>query len=189
MLLIVLKPLFVFSLSINSITIIMFFLNLLVLIFFCKGHLDRGHASDTAKWQWIVSVQPSSTIFLTIPFSHNDCWHQGFCLHLALSSGSSFHRNSSSCNFSLPISYSLNKKSICVSCQLGKSKQLSFSDSSRESIAPLEILHCDVGPLPLIFWVIVVIMLLLLMVFLIFVECFLFQINSMFILHLLNWSL
>jgi hypothetical protein len=54
-------------------------------------------------------------------------------------------------NFSLPISYSLNKKSIFVSCQLGKSKQLSFSDSSRESTAPLEILHCDVGPLPLIF--------------------------------------
>jgi hypothetical protein len=35
-------------------------------------------------------------------------------------------------------------KFVCVSCQLGKSRQLSFSDSSRESTAPLEILHYDV---------------------------------------------
>ena len=31
-----------------------------------------------------------------------------------------------------------------MSCQLGKSRQLSFFDSSRESTAPLEILHYDV---------------------------------------------
>jgi len=31
-----------------------------------------------------------------------------------------------------------------VSCQLGKSRQLPFSDSSRESTAPFEIIHSDV---------------------------------------------
>ena len=47
-------------------------------------------------------------------------------------------------NYSLPVSDSFNKKSICVSCQLGKSKQLPFSASSRESTAPLELIHSDV---------------------------------------------
>jgi hypothetical protein len=47
-------------------------------------------------------------------------------------------------NFNVPVSDSINKKFVCVSCQLGKSRQLSFSDSSRESTAPLEILHYDV---------------------------------------------
>jgi len=31
-----------------------------------------------------------------------------------------------------------------VSCQLGKSKQLPFSDSLRESTTPLELIHSDV---------------------------------------------
>ena len=47
-------------------------------------------------------------------------------------------------NFSLPVSDSINKKTVCVSCQLGKSRQLPFSDSSRESTAPLELIHSDV---------------------------------------------
>ena len=47
-------------------------------------------------------------------------------------------------NYSLPVSDSFNKKSICVSCQLGKSKQLPFSASSRESTTPLELIHSDV---------------------------------------------
>jgi len=34
--------------------------------------------------------------------------------------------------FSLPVTDSINKQGIYVSCQLGKSKQLPFSDSSRE---------------------------------------------------------
>jgi len=47
-------------------------------------------------------------------------------------------------NFSLPVSDSINKTSVWVRCQLGKSKQLPFSDSSRESTATLEIIHSDV---------------------------------------------
>ena len=47
-------------------------------------------------------------------------------------------------NYSLLVSDSFNKKSICVSCQLGKSKQLPFSASSRESTAPLELIHSNV---------------------------------------------
>jgi histone deacetylase 1/2 len=46
--------------------------------------------------------------------------------------------------FSLPITGSIHKQGICVSCQLGKSKQLPFSDSSRESTTPLELIHSDV---------------------------------------------
>jgi hypothetical protein len=34
--------------------------------------------------------------------------------------------------FFLPVTDSINKQGIYVSCQLGKSKQLPFSDSSRE---------------------------------------------------------
>jgi transposase InsO family protein len=47
-------------------------------------------------------------------------------------------------NFNLPVSDSINKKSVYVSCELGKFRQLSFSDSSRESTAPLETLHYNV---------------------------------------------
>ncbi|RVW82846.1 Retrovirus-related Pol polyprotein from transposon TNT 1-94 [Vitis vinifera] len=47
-------------------------------------------------------------------------------------------------NYSLPISDFFNKESICVSFQLGKSKQSPFSTSSRESTAPLELIHFDV---------------------------------------------
>ena len=39
---------------------------------------------------------------------------------------------------------SFNKKSIYVSCQLGKSKQLPFYASSIESTTPLEFIHSDV---------------------------------------------
>jgi hypothetical protein len=46
--------------------------------------------------------------------------------------------------FSLPVSDSINKTSVYAPCQLGKSKQLPFSDSSRESTALLEIIHSDV---------------------------------------------
>jgi len=46
--------------------------------------------------------------------------------------------------FSLPVNDSINKQTLYVSCQLGKSKQLPFSDSTTESTAPLEIIHSDV---------------------------------------------
>jgi len=46
--------------------------------------------------------------------------------------------------FSLPVNDSINKQTLCVSCQLGKSKQLPFSDSTIESTTPLEIIHSDV---------------------------------------------
>jgi len=91
--------------------------------------------------------------------------------------------------FSLPVSDSINKTSVCAPCQLGKSKQLPFSDSSRESTAPLEIIHSDVWSTstPSLsgcrYYVIFIDDF-----FFIFVGCFLFQISLMFILHLLNSS-
>jgi hypothetical protein len=45
-------------------------------------------------------------------------------------------------NFSLPVSDSINKTSVCVRCQLGKSKQLPFSDSSRESTSTPSLRGC-----------------------------------------------
>ena len=54
-------------------------------------------------------------------------------------------------NYSLPVSDSFNKKSIYVTCQLGKYKQFPFSASSRESTAssrestaPLDLINSDV---------------------------------------------
>jgi hypothetical protein len=52
-------------------------------------------------------------------------------------------------NFQLPISSSKAIQSICSSCQLEKSKQLSFLDSSCVSYAPLELIHSDVWISPL----------------------------------------
>jgi len=92
-------------------------------------------------------------------------------------------------NFSLPVSDSINKKTVCVSCQLGKSRQLPFSDSSRESTAPLELIYSNVwsNSTPSLsgcrYYVIFI------DDFTRFVGCFLFQINPMFILPLLNSSL
>jgi hypothetical protein len=44
----------------------------------------------------------------------------------------------------LPVSGLINKSQVCESCQLGKSKQLPFSKSSRVSTSPLELIHSDV---------------------------------------------
>jgi transposase InsO family protein len=45
---------------------------------------------------------------------------------------------------------SLDKTRICESCQLGKSKQLPFVESTRCTFAPLELIHSDVwiSPIP-----------------------------------------
>jgi hypothetical protein len=48
----------------------------------------------------------------------------------------------------LPVSGSINKSQVCDSCQLGKAKQLPFSDSARVSSAPLELIHSDVWTSP-----------------------------------------
>jgi hypothetical protein len=45
----------------------------------------------------------------------------------------------------LPItSFSFNKSTVCISCQLGKSKKLPFHGSSYVFIAPLELIHTDI---------------------------------------------
>jgi hypothetical protein len=44
----------------------------------------------------------------------------------------------------LPLSSSVDKTRICESCQLGKSKQLPFCESTRVSTSPLELIHSDV---------------------------------------------
>jgi hypothetical protein len=70
-------------------------------------------------------------------------WHR----HLRHPSANILHRVIS--KFSFPITDSINKQGVCVSCQLGKSKQLPFSDSSRESTTPLELIHSMFGLLSL----------------------------------------
>lgn len=51
-------------------------------------------------------------------------------------------------NQNLPLSGSEDKTRICESCQLGKSKQLPFCESTRISTSPLEIIHSDVWTSP-----------------------------------------
>jgi hypothetical protein len=48
----------------------------------------------------------------------------------------------------LPLCGPVNKHSVCESCQLGKSKQLPFSLSSRWTKSPLELIHSDVWTSP-----------------------------------------
>jgi hypothetical protein len=45
-------------------------------------------------------------------------------------------------------SFSFNKNSICISCQMGKSKKLPFYCSSHVSVSPLEIIHLDIWTSP-----------------------------------------
>ena len=142
----VLKPLFIFSLSINSVTIIMFFFNSLVLIFSVKDILTRDTLltglSDNGLYpinlpQIYSSPYHALTMIVGVKAS-TSTWHYRLghpstgILHLIIS------------NFNLPVNDSINKKFVCVFCQLGKSRKLSFFDSLRESTAPLEILHYDV---------------------------------------------
>jgi len=47
-------------------------------------------------------------------------------------------------NHCLPLTGSLDRTRVCESCQLGKSKQLPFFDSTRTSTRPLELVHSDV---------------------------------------------
>jgi hypothetical protein len=44
----------------------------------------------------------------------------------------------------LPLAGSFDRTRVCELCQLGKSKQLSFFESSRQSSSPLELIHSDV---------------------------------------------
>jgi hypothetical protein len=49
----------------------------------------------------------------------------------------------------LPLVVSFNKSRVCESCQLGKSKQLPFSESNRISTSPLELIHSNVWTSPI----------------------------------------
>jgi hypothetical protein len=51
---------------------------------------------------------------------------------------------------SLPVSGTLVKSHLCSSCQLGKCKKLPFTESTRESTSPLQIIHSDVWSSPII---------------------------------------
>jgi hypothetical protein len=53
-------------------------------------------------------------------------------------------------SFQLPLAGSLSVDHICSHCQLGKSKQLPFSDSTRVSSHPLELIHSDVWVSPIV---------------------------------------
>jgi hypothetical protein len=52
--------------------------------------------------------------------------------------------------FQLPLAGSLSVDHICSHCQLGKSKQLPFSNSTRVSSLPLEFIHSDVWVSPIV---------------------------------------
>jgi hypothetical protein len=49
----------------------------------------------------------------------------------------------------LPLAGSLDKTRVCEACQLGKSKQLPFVDSTRCTSKLLELIHSDVWTLPI----------------------------------------
>jgi hypothetical protein len=49
----------------------------------------------------------------------------------------------------LPLAGLVDKLRICESCQLGKSKQLPFCESSRQTFVPLELVHSDVWTSPI----------------------------------------
>jgi hypothetical protein len=44
--------------------------------------------------------------------------------------------------------FNFNKSILCESCQLGKSKKLSFSASNRVSLSPLKLIHTDIWTSP-----------------------------------------
>jgi hypothetical protein len=48
----------------------------------------------------------------------------------------------------LPLLGSASQSNFCESCQLGKSKQLPFSESIRSSLSPLEVIHSDLWTSP-----------------------------------------
>jgi hypothetical protein len=48
-----------------------------------------------------------------------------------------------------PLVRSFNKSRVCESYQLGKSKQLPFSESNRISTSPLELIHSDIWTSPI----------------------------------------
>jgi len=48
----------------------------------------------------------------------------------------------------LPFISLVDQSNVCESCQLGKAKQLPFSESSRSSSSPLEVIHSDVWTSP-----------------------------------------
>lgn len=50
----------------------------------------------------------------------------------------------------LPLSSSDNKVGVCESCQVSKSRQLTFRESSRVSTHPLELVHSDVWSSPIL---------------------------------------
>jgi hypothetical protein len=52
-------------------------------------------------------------------------------------------------NQQLPLTGSVDKTKICSSCQLGKSKQQPFFESTRVSTGPLELIHSDVWTSPI----------------------------------------
>jgi hypothetical protein len=52
--------------------------------------------------------------------------------------------------FKLPVSsFNSNKIGLCDSCQMGKSKKLSFSSSNRQTSLPLHLIHTDIWTSPI----------------------------------------
>lgn len=104
-----------------------------------QGQLNKGlyplHASRTSN-----KISHASFVSLYIS---SEIWHHRLG-HLSATIQQAIFSNNSSI-----MSKIKDTKSICTSCQHGKSKKLSFSLSSHVSSKPLELIHSDVwGPAP-----------------------------------------
>lgn len=94
----------------------------------------RNSSAAISKENVFLSSKTTSEVW------HNRLGHPNFQVISTLSS-----------NKCLEIASTLNKNFICVACQLGKSKKLPFSLSTRCSPHPLFLVHCDVwgaAPVP-----------------------------------------
>jgi hypothetical protein len=94
-------------------------------------HLHQLQANKLKEFSAFIGVKTTDMV-----------WHQ----RLGHPSNAVFLRVLSSQH--LPLSGPVNKHSVCESCQLGKSKQLLFSLSSRCTKFPLELIHSNVWTSP-----------------------------------------
>jgi hypothetical protein len=106
---------------------------------------------------WVVLFQgPSENGLYPIPLHHKSLnkW-KGFTTYLGVKTTDMvWHQRLGHPSFSifqyllknwqLPLTGSVDKTRICSSCQLGKSKQHPFFESTKVSTGPLELIHSDV---------------------------------------------
>jgi len=93
------------------------------------------HQKSLNKWKGFAAYVGVKTTDLV--------WHQ------RLGHPSSFVIQHLLRNQKLPFTGSFDKSRVCEACQLGKSKQLPFSNYTRCTLSPLELIHSDVWTSPI----------------------------------------